>query len=70
MGNRDVGYQHVNARRQLARPVTFADSEPAEYWCWNPGMPLRQDIWSIPSPRKPHVLTPDALIIPLVGADS
>lgn len=69
MGNGDVGYQHVNPRRQVARPVTFPDSEPAECWRWNPGMPLQQDIWNIPSPRKPHVLTPDALIIPLVGAD-
>jgi 5-formyltetrahydrofolate cyclo-ligase len=70
MDNRDAGHQHVNAGGEVARPVSFANSQPAEFWRWHPGMPMQKGIWNIPSPCNLHVLTPDALIIPLVGVDS
>jgi 5-formyltetrahydrofolate cyclo-ligase len=32
-------------------------------------MPMQKGIWDIPTPKEREVLTPDAVIVPLVGFD-
>ncbi len=53
----------------MALPVIVKKSAPVEFWSWHPGMPMQKGIWDIPTPREREVLTPDALLVPLVGFD-
>ena len=58
------------ASRTAALPVVVAKSEPVEFWRWQPGAAMQRGFWNIPIPAERHAVTPDALLIPLVGYDS
>jgi len=49
--------------------VVVQRSAPVEFWRWHPGMPMQTGVWNIPIPKQRDILTPDAVIVPLVGFD-
>jgi 5-formyltetrahydrofolate cyclo-ligase len=67
---RNLARRHIDAGGLVGLPVVVEKSAPVEFWRWSPGMKLRPGIWDIPVPVEREVLTPDALIVPLVGFDA
>jgi len=66
----DVARDHVARGGVAALPVVVERSAPVEFWRWAPGVRMRRGLWDIPIPAERDVVTPDALIVPLVGFDS
>jgi 5-formyltetrahydrofolate cyclo-ligase len=66
---RGIAKQHLFSGGQAALPVIVQRSAPVEFWRWHPGMPMQKGIWDIPTPKERDVLTPDAVLVPLVGFD-
>lgn len=66
---RGVARGHIDAGRHAALPVVVTRFAPLEFWRWHPGAGLRHDQAKIPIPEHRDVVTPDALLIPLVGFD-
>jgi 5-formyltetrahydrofolate cyclo-ligase len=66
---RDIARQHIEAGGTVGLPVVVEKAAPVEFWVWRPGMGMKRGVWNIPIPVKREVVTPDALIVPLVGFD-
>ncbi|MDB6088500.1 MAG: hypothetical protein JWN85_1284 [Gammaproteobacteria bacterium] len=66
---RDIARKHIEAGGVVGLPVVVEQSAPVEFWKWTPGMAMRRGVWNIPVPIEREVLTPDALVVPLVGFD-
>jgi len=66
---RGIARQHLASGGRVALPVIVQKSAPVEFWSWHPGMPMQKGIWDIPAPKEREVLTPDAVLVPLVGFD-
>ena len=66
---RDIARQHIEAGGTVGLPVVVEKAAPVEFWAWRPGMGMKRGVWNIPIPVKREVVTPDALIVPLVGFD-
>lgn len=66
---RDLAVAHLQNGGRVALPVVVTKSAPVEFWSWRPDMPMARGIWSIPIPAEREALSPDALIVPLVGFD-
>jgi len=66
---RDLAVEHLESGGRVALPVVVTKSAPVEFWSWRPEMPMTRGIWNIPIPEQREVLSPDALIVPLVGFD-
>ena len=66
---RDLARMHLTAGGQTALPVIVTKDAPVEFWQWHPGMRTARGVLNIPVPRERHVLTPDVLVIPLIGFD-
>lgn len=66
---RDLAVSHLAKGGRVALPVVVTESAPVEFWSWRPDMPMARGIWNIPIPAQREVLSPDALIVPLVGFD-
>ena len=66
---RNLACGHIDAGGMVGLPVVVEKSAPVEFWQWSPGMKMRPGVWNIPVPVERVVLTPDALIVPLVGFD-
>ena len=66
---RDLAVAHLQRGGRVALPVVVAKAAPVEFWSWRPEMPMSRGIWNIPIPAEREVLSPDALIVPLVGFD-
>ena len=66
---RAIARQHLASGGRVALPVIVQKSAPVEFWSWHPGMPMQKGIWDIPTPKEREVLTPDAVLVPLVGFD-
>jgi 5-formyltetrahydrofolate cyclo-ligase len=67
---RHVARQHVDAGGVAALPVVVAKGEPVEFWRWEPGAQMQRGFWNIPVPLTRRCVTPEALLIPMVGYDS
>jgi 5-formyltetrahydrofolate cyclo-ligase len=67
---RGLARRHIDAGGVAALPVVVAKNEPVEFWRWETSSAMRRGFWNIPVPLKRHSVTPDALLIPLVGYDS
>lgn len=67
---RAAAQRHLLAGGLIALPVVIAKGEPLEFWRWQPGAPTTPGLWNIPQPLERDVLTPDALLVPLVGFDA
>jgi 5-formyltetrahydrofolate cyclo-ligase len=64
---RDIASQHLARGGQVALPVVVRESAPLEFWRWYPGIAMQTGVWNIPIPKARELLTPDAVIAPLVG---
>ena len=59
---------HAQGMR-LALPVVLRMKAPLEFRAWQPGAHLKSGVWGIPIPADGEVVSPDVLIVPLVGFD-
>lgn len=66
---RDLGIEHLKNGGRVALPVVVTRSAPVEFWSWRPDMPMTRGVWNIPVPARREALSPEALIVPLVGFD-
>jgi 5-formyltetrahydrofolate cyclo-ligase len=53
----------------VALPAVVDKKGPLEYREWRPGEPLVDGVWNIPVPERRDVVTPQAVLAPLVGFD-
>ena len=53
----------------VALPAVVDKKGPLEYRAWRPGEPLADGVWNIPVPQERNVVTPQAVLAPLVGFD-
>jgi len=67
---REFARHHVAAGGTVGLPVVVQDAAPVEFWRWRPGMALKRGRWNIPIPPQRDAVTPDILVVPLVGFDS
>lgn len=54
----------------LALPVVVASAAPLVFRPWAPGNRLVPGVWNIPVPAEGEPVTPDVLLVPLVGFDA
>lgn len=54
---------------RLALPVVVEKAAPLVFREWWPGKKLTPGVWNIPVPAEGEPVTPDALLVPLVGFD-
>ena len=66
---RDLARRHTEAGGTAALPVVVAKNAPVEFWQWRHGAAMQRGFWNIPVPAERSVVTPDVLLIPLVGFD-
>ena len=66
---RDLAVEHLKSGGRVALPVVVTKSAPVEFWSWRPEMSMTRGVWNIPIPAQCEVLSPEALIVPLVGFD-
>src|SRR4051794_6589422 len=59
----------VAVGRTVALPVVVDKKGPLDYRAWRPGEPLVDGVWGIPVPERDEVVTPSAVLAPLVGFD-
>lgn len=67
---RGIARSHIEAGGTAGLPVVVAKNEPVEFWSWEPASAMQRGFWNIPVPHERRCVTPDALIIPLVGYDA
>ncbi len=60
---------HLEGAR-LALPVVEQKARPLLFRPWRPGTRMVPGVWSIPVPAQGDAVTPEALLIPLVGFDA
>lgn len=55
---------------EAALPVVVEKNSPIEFHRWTPESKMtRQSVWGIPVPAEPVQMTPDVVLVPLVGVD-
>jgi 5-formyltetrahydrofolate cyclo-ligase len=59
----------IQAGAYAALPVVIEKGQPLEFRAWRPGAPLERGVWNIPIPAARQVVSPTALLVPLVGFD-
>ena len=52
-----------------ALPVVVDKKGPLEFRVWRPGIEMTPGVYDIPVPKERNVVTPDVLLVPLVGFD-
>jgi 5-formyltetrahydrofolate cyclo-ligase len=67
---RGVARHHVDAGGVAALPAVVAKNEPVEFWRWEAGAAMQRGFWNIPVPFERRCVTPEAVLIPLLGYDS
>lgn len=70
LGFLDIARDLVARGGIAALPVVVERSAPVEFWRWSPGDRMRRGLWDIPIPAERELVTPEALVVPLVGFDS
>jgi 5-formyltetrahydrofolate cyclo-ligase len=53
----------------VALPAVVDKKGPLEYRSWRPGDKLVDGVWNIPIPERRDIVTPQAVLAPLVGFD-
>lgn len=66
---RDVAHRHIEAGGIVALPVVVEKNAPVQFWRWRPEVPMSRGLFNIPIPGEQEIVTPDVLIVPLVGFD-
>jgi 5-formyltetrahydrofolate cyclo-ligase len=59
----------IARRSSVALPAVVNKKGPLEYRAWRPGDKLVDGVWNIPIPEKRDIVTPQAVLAPLVGFD-
>ncbi|MEQ8507223.1 MAG: 5-formyltetrahydrofolate cyclo-ligase [Rhodospirillales bacterium] len=54
---------------QGALPVVVQEKQPVEFWAWTPDTKMVPGVWNIPVPGQCCPVTPDVLLVPLLGFD-
>ncbi|WP_407530430.1 5-formyltetrahydrofolate cyclo-ligase [Methylobacterium oryzisoli] len=54
---------------RLALPVIVERGQPLVFREWSPGSLMKQGVWNIPMPESGKPVSPDVLVVPLVGFD-
>ena len=54
---------------EVGLPVVVQKASPVEFWRWRHGERLVRGQWDIPVPKERAPLTPEVLVVPLVGFD-
>jgi len=67
---RSIAQRHLERGGMVALPVIVAKNAAVEFWQWEPGSALQRGVWNIPVPAVRRPVTPDALLVPLVGYDA
>jgi 5-formyltetrahydrofolate cyclo-ligase len=67
---REFARELVAAGGTVGLPVVVQDAAPVEFWRWRPGVALKRGHWNIPVPPNRDVVSPDILVVPLVGFDA
>lgn len=67
---REIAARHVESGGTACLPVVVEKNAAVEFWQWQPDTPMRPGFWNIPVPAEAQRVTPDALLIPLVGFDA
>lgn len=61
--------QLIDSGTRVALPSILQQNAPLEFRLWRPGARLAVGVYDIPYPAEGEAVTPDTLIIPLVGYD-
>jgi 5-formyltetrahydrofolate cyclo-ligase len=69
MDVRDLAHRHLEAGGIAALPVVVEKNAAVEFWRWRPEVPMTRGLFNIPIPGEREVVSPDVLIVPLVGFD-
>jgi 5-formyltetrahydrofolate cyclo-ligase len=67
---RPLARRHIDAGGVAALPAVVAKDEPVEFWRWEADAAMQRGFWNIPVPLERRCVTPDVLLIPLVGYDA
>jgi 5-formyltetrahydrofolate cyclo-ligase len=67
---REFARAHVAAGGTVGLPVVVQEAAPVEFWRWRPGVALKRGHWNIPVPPQRDLVSPDILVVPLVGFDA
>ncbi|HDY85366.1 hypothetical protein LCGC14_0635660 [marine sediment metagenome] len=54
---------------QAVLPAVIKENSPLEFRQWTPETPMIPGVWKIPVPQSRTILTPEVILIPLVGFD-
>jgi 5,10-methenyltetrahydrofolate synthetase len=54
---------------RIALPVVIEKDQPVEFHLWTPDCAMKIGKWQIPVPAEAKAVTPDIIIIPLLGVD-
>jgi 5-formyltetrahydrofolate cyclo-ligase len=60
----------IDAGAAATLPVAARPAAPLQFRLWTPDAPMAAGLWDIPYPAEGAVVTPIALLIPLVGFDA
>jgi 5-formyltetrahydrofolate cyclo-ligase len=66
---RDVAHRHLEAGGIAALPVVVEKNTAVQFWRWRPEVPMSRGLFNIPVPGERELVSPDVLIVPLVGFD-
>jgi 5,10-methenyltetrahydrofolate synthetase len=59
-----------NQGAMSALPVVIAKKTPLQFRQWEPGFAMTSGVYGIPVPEDSAVVTPDAVLVPMVGFDN
>lgn len=62
--------RHAGSDTTFALPVVVEYGAPLEFHRWRPGDRLIPGVWNIPLPAVRHRVTPELLLVPLLGYDA
>ncbi len=66
---RSLTYDCTDADTVFALPVVIEKRRPLEFHRWRRGDQLTRGVWNIPVPATRELVTPDILLVPLLGYD-
>jgi 5-formyltetrahydrofolate cyclo-ligase len=64
-----IAHRHIERGGRVGLPVVVEKASPVQFWNWYPGIEMKRGFWDIPIPAIEEVVTPELLIIPLIGFD-
>lgn len=62
--------RRAGAGIEIALPVVEAENEPLKFARWRPGDAMKRGRWGIAEPANTEWITPELVIVPLLGVDS